>query len=186
MLYVVSRVRRSQWSLACRNCGFEFRRGMDVRLLWVLCVLRLRSLRQIDLSSRGVLLSLVRRCGWYRTLKNEEGIARFGSRRHKKHLEFWIAHSLWSNSPKPDFNKTCVTVYKIRRKVHIYVYRHVNVAQTNNLEQVRTLEARGFQLVKKFPAVFGSRRYITFSETAWHLSLTWSRRIQSTPTHSTF
>jgi hypothetical protein len=171
MLYVVSRVRRSQWSLACWNCGFESRLGMDVRLLWVLCVLRLRFLRQTDLSCRGVLPSLARRCGWSRNFKNEEGIARFGSQHHKKISRVLNCPLIRSNSPKPNFNKTCVTIYKIRRKVH--VYRHVNLAQTNNLEQIRTLEPLRLQLVKKFPAVFGSRRYITFADTAWHLSLTW-------------
>jgi len=181
MQHVVSWVRRSQWSLACWNCGFESRRGMDVRLL---CVLRLRSLRQTDLSSRGVLPSLVCCCRWSINLKNDEAIARFRSQHHKKYLQFWIAHSLWLNSPEPNLNKICVTVYKIRRKVH--VYRHVNLAQSNNLEQVPTVEARRFQLVKKFPSVFGIRRYITFSETAWHLPVTWSRPILFTPTHSTF
>jgi len=47
-----------------------------------------------------------------------------------------------------------------------HVYRHVYLTQTNNMEQVRTVEARRFQLVKKFPAMFGNRRYITLSETA--------------------
>jgi len=28
------------WSLACLDCGFDSRRGMDVCLLWVLCVVR--------------------------------------------------------------------------------------------------------------------------------------------------
>jgi hypothetical protein len=157
---------------------------MDVHLLWVLCVLSLRSLRRTDLLSREVLPSLVRRCEWFRNLKNEEAIAHFRLQRHKKYLEFWVAHSLWSNYPEPNLNKICVIVYEIRR--NFSVYRHVNLAQTNNLEQGRTLEARRFQLVNKFPAVFGNRRYITFSETAWHLSLTWFRRTQSTPTHSTF
>ena len=133
---------------------------MDVRLLLVSYVLKLRSLRKTDLSSRGVLPSLMCRCGWSRNLKNEEDIACFGSQRHKKYLEFWTAHSLWSNSPKPNFNKICVTVYKVWRKFH--VYWNVNLAQTNNLEQVRTLEARRFHLVKIIPVVFGNRRYITF------------------------
>jgi hypothetical protein len=43
---------------ACWECGFEFRRRHGC-LLWVLCVVRYRSLRQADHSSRGVLPSVV-------------------------------------------------------------------------------------------------------------------------------
>jgi hypothetical protein len=42
--------------------------GVDVYLLWVLCVVRGRSLRRADHSSRGVLPSMVRRCVWSRNL----------------------------------------------------------------------------------------------------------------------
>jgi len=31
---------RSQWPLACWNCELESYRGIDVCLLWVLCVVR--------------------------------------------------------------------------------------------------------------------------------------------------
>jgi len=44
---------------------------MDVRPLWVLCVVRWRSLRRADYSSRGVLPTVVRRCVWSRNLVNE-------------------------------------------------------------------------------------------------------------------
>jgi hypothetical protein len=40
---------------ACWDCGFEFHRGVDVCLLWVLCGVRYRSLRQADPLSRWVL-----------------------------------------------------------------------------------------------------------------------------------
>jgi len=36
--------------------------GMDVFLLWVLCVVRWTSLRRADHSSKGVLPTVVRRC----------------------------------------------------------------------------------------------------------------------------
>ena len=39
---------------------------MDVCLLWVLCVVRKRSLRRPDHSSRGVLPTVLRRCVWSR------------------------------------------------------------------------------------------------------------------------
>jgi hypothetical protein len=41
----------------------------------------------------------------------------------------------------------------------------------------------GFQLVKKFPAFYGTRRFIT---SARHLSLSWAMSIQSIPPHPTF
>ena len=40
--------------------------GMDVCLLWVLCVVRYRSLRQADHSSRGFIQTVVRRYVWSR------------------------------------------------------------------------------------------------------------------------
>ena len=43
----------------------------------------------------------------------------------------------------------------------------------------------GYQLVKKFPTFYGSRRFITAITNARHLSLFWARSIQSLPIHST-
>jgi len=50
---------------------------MDVCLLWVLCVVRYRSLRRIEHSSRGVLPTVVHRCVWSRNLSNEEAKAHY-------------------------------------------------------------------------------------------------------------
>jgi hypothetical protein len=50
----------------------------------VLCVVRLRSLRRVDHSSRGVLPSMVRRCVWSRNLMNKEALAHWGLLRQKK------------------------------------------------------------------------------------------------------
>ena len=41
------------------------------------------------------------------------------------------------------------------------------------------------QLVKKFPAFYGSRRFITSFTSARHLSLSWASSIQSAPPHPT-
>ena len=41
----------------------------------------------------------------------------------------------------------------------------------------------GSQLVKKFPAFYGTRRFITALTSACHLSLSWASSIQSTPPH---
>jgi len=57
---------------------------MGVCLLWVLGVVRKRSLRRAEHSSRGVLPTVVRRCVWSRNVKNEEAIIRIGSQNHRK------------------------------------------------------------------------------------------------------
>ena len=43
----------------------------------------------------------------------------------------------------------------------------------------------GSQLVKKFPAFYGTRSSITVFTSARHLSLSWTSSIQSTPPHPT-
>ena len=43
----------------------------------------------------------------------------------------------------------------------------------------------GLQLFKKFPAFYGTRRFITAFTSARHLSLSWAISIQSTPPHPT-
>ena len=43
----------------------------------------------------------------------------------------------------------------------------------------------GLQLVKKFPAFYGTRRFITALTSARHLSLSWTSSIQSIPPHPT-
>jgi len=51
----------------------------------------------------------------------------------------------------------------------------------------RILLARltGFQPLKKFPAFYGTRMFITAFTSARHLSLSWARSIQSIPLHPT-
>jgi hypothetical protein len=46
-------------------------------------------------------------------------------------------------------------------------------------------QLNGSHLVKKFPAFYGNRRFITAFTSARHLSLFWARSIQSTPPHPT-
>ena len=43
----------------------------------------------------------------------------------------------------------------------------------------------GFQLVKKFPAFYGARRFITAFASAQHMSLSWASSIHSIPPHPT-
>jgi hypothetical protein len=44
----------------------------------------------------------------------------------------------------------------------------------------------GSQLVKKFPGIYGIRRFITAFTSARHLSLSWDRSNQSIPLHPTY
>jgi len=44
----------------------------------------------------------------------------------------------------------------------------------------------GLQLVKKFPAIYGTRRYITTFTSACHMRLSWASSIQSIPPHPTY
>ena len=76
--------RRSAAARLLRLCVRIPPKGMDICLLWVLCVVRWRSLRRADHSSRGVLPTVMRHCVWCRNLKNEEVMARVGPQRHKK------------------------------------------------------------------------------------------------------
>jgi hypothetical protein len=43
----------------------------------------------------------------------------------------------------------------------------------------------GFQLVKKFPAFYGTRRVVTSFTSSRHLSLSWASSIQSSPPYPT-
>jgi len=71
--------------------------GRDVCLLWVLCVVRERSLRRAD-HSRGVLPTVVRRCVWSKNLVNEEASAHWGAVAPKT----MMGHRIWLiNSIRP-------------------------------------------------------------------------------------
>ena len=73
---------RSSAEIVCSNPT----EGMDVSLLWVLCVVRQRSLWRADHSYRGVLLTVVCRCVWSRNLVNEEAMAHWGDCHAKNKL----------------------------------------------------------------------------------------------------
>ena len=51
--------------------------------------------------------------------------------------------------------------------------------------RVRLEKPTGSQLVKKFPAFYGTRRFITAFTSARHLSLFWARSIRPLPPHPT-
>ena len=52
-------------------------------------------------------------------------------------------------------------------------------------ERVLLEKLTGFQLVKKFQAFYGTRKFITAFTNALHLFLSWAISIQSIPPHST-
>jgi len=65
---------------------------MNACLLWVLCVVRYRSLRRSDHSSIGVLLTVVRRCVWSRNLVKKEALAHWGAVAPKKKIPICIGN----------------------------------------------------------------------------------------------
>ena len=64
----------------------------------MLCVVRQKSLRRADHSSRGVPAIVVRRCVWSRNLKNEEAMTRAGPQMHGE--EYLVQKSGIINLPK--------------------------------------------------------------------------------------
>jgi hypothetical protein len=71
---------------------------MDVCFFWMLRVVRYRSLRRTDPSSRGVLPTVVCHCVWSRNLKNETVLALVGLLRQKKILVWTLFSRLLSGS----------------------------------------------------------------------------------------
>ena len=61
---------------------------MDICLLWVLCVVRLRSLRRADHPSKGILPTVVLRWVWSRNAANEETLAHWGAVAPKKTIHY--------------------------------------------------------------------------------------------------
>jgi len=74
---------RSKAQICCRSLAgiadSNPSRDIGVCLLWVLCVVRYRTLRRAYHSSRGVLQIVVRRCVLSRNLVNEEALAHWGA-----------------------------------------------------------------------------------------------------------
>jgi len=64
--------------------------------------------------------------------------------------------------------------------------KHMNTYLLTPWSRVLLEKLTGFQLVKKFPAFYGTRRFITAFTSARHVSLSWASSIQSASTHPTF
>ena len=63
---------------------------------------------------------------------------------------------------------------KISNTICLYTY-----LRTCSMDQSPSWETNRFQLVNKFPAFYGTRRFITAFTSARHLSLSWASSIQS-------
>ena len=97
---------RSQWPRGLRRRPAAARllrswvrippEGMDVCLLWVLCVVRYRSLRRADHSSRGVLLTVVCRV-WSRMRRPWPALGRSATAKKKKNIYIYI-YKILTNS----------------------------------------------------------------------------------------
>jgi hypothetical protein len=81
-----------------------------------------------------------------------------------------------------------------RRALKLQIYRYIRICwlRTYLLTYLFTPRSRvllekltGMKLVKKFPAFYGTRRFITAFASARHLSLSWAGSIQSVPPHPT-
>ena len=73
-----------------------------------------------------------------------------------------------------------------------YIQHNGNVSFENEItnqitpwRRVLLEKLTGSQLVKKFPAFYGTRKFITAFTSARHLSLSWARSTQSIPPHPT-
>jgi hypothetical protein len=89
------------------------------------CVL---SLRRADHLSRGVLPTAMRRCVWYRNLKNEEAMANVGSQRHRgnKNVRMVVRDFL--------SNKRCGSPQK--RSVKLRLYRQIQITRLATFAQI--------------------------------------------------
>ena len=72
-------------------------------------------------------------------------------------------------------------VYIIYQEIHTYLLTYLLTPWCRVLLENLT----GLQLVKKFPAFHGTRRFITALTSVRHLSLSWASPIQSIFTHPT-
>jgi hypothetical protein len=95
-----------------------------------------------------------------------------------------ISRILWNETIHHRFHNspTAVTVSPDKSSIQ------TSVLFTSLLTPCSTVlleKLTGLQLLKKFPALYGTRRFITAFTSARHLSLTWPSSIQSIPPYPT-
>jgi len=74
----------------------------------------------------------------------------------------------------------------LRAYIYIYIYIHIFAYLLTPWSRVLLENLTSFQLVKKFPTFYGTRRFITAFISARHLSLPWASLIHSIIPHSAF
>ena len=85
------------------------------------------------------------------------------------------------------FFNICSALFQSHRRSTAYhfewcaVYNCFNTYLPTPWSRVLLEKLTGPQLVKKFPAFYGTRKFITAFTSARHLSLSWARSIQSVP-----
>ena len=106
----------------------------------------------------------------------------------------WSLTLNWcSNSQQSQHHHQEATeVYRLDRTAYKNIANENGLYNTTSTIHILNLWSRvlleklaGFQLVKKFPAFYGTRRFITEFTIARHLSLTKARSIHSMPPHPT-
>ena len=89
-------------------------------------------------------------------------------------------------SPRPARRLKCISkgwLFVYLQNFYLCTYLLIYLLTPQSLVLLEKLA--GLQLVKKFPAFCGTRRFITAFKSARHLSLTWASSIQSIPPHTT-
>ena len=76
-------------------------------------------------------------------------------------------------------------IVNIASSTRFTLYSHTNSYLLTTCGTVLLEKLTGSQLVKKFPAFYGTRRFITAFTSARHVPLSWASSIQSTPSHPT-
>jgi len=107
---------------------------MEVCLLWLLCVVRQRSLRRADHSSRGVLPTLMRRCLWSRNTVNEKALAHWGTVAPKTNKKDYMTckHFFW---PTP-FYGLCIITNAVNCDICHYVNMlHASLLATHPINE---------------------------------------------------
>ena len=136
---------------------------MDICLLWVLCVVRWRSLRWADHSSRWVLLPVVRRCVWSEISWMRRSWPTGGCRA-KRNKQTVILNTLivvleileYSCNPEEQtkWDKAACTVKRIDTAgVHIYSSFIVTHHWTMNFDRPFMILIKLYECVEKFTVV---------------------------------
>jgi hypothetical protein len=93
---------------------------------------------------------------------------------------WWGIHLRHHHCLTAGFYRNLFEIYSIPRYYTPYTYL------LTPLSRVRLEKQTSLQLVKKFPAFYGTRKFITPFTSARHLSLSWARSIHSIPPTSKF